>query len=352
MRSSPLVALLSLSLAACGADQNTDPGDASDARDAAPVDAIDGGGLDGDLDADTDDVSVFDAGDTIITLGVSDGGTPDSAPPSGATPAPPAGSPDPCAAGAQPPRGDQIRTIMSAGGLRWFYVHVPPGYSGSATQLVLNFHGFTSDPFQEALLSGMNAAADTRNFIVAYPSGIAASWNAGLCCGDSAWVSHVDDVQFVRDTIDAISREYCIDSHRVFSTGMSNGGFLSHRLACELSDRIAAVAPVAGVLGVADCNPPRPVPVMHFHGTMDPLVPYYGGSPFGFPSVPVTFGAWQLREACSGAMATTFMMGDSRCEARPGCNGGSEVILCTVENGGHTWPGGSPSRRSVTLRPT
>jgi polyhydroxybutyrate depolymerase len=215
--------------------------------------------------------------------------------------------------------------------------------------VVLNFHGFTSDPFQEALLSGMNAAAEARGMIVAYPAGIANSWNAGQCCGLSAWTTMVDDVRFVRDAIDAIGREYCVDGRRVFATGMSNGGFLSHRLACEASDRIAAIAPVAGVLGVLPCLPRRPVPVLHFHGTLDPLVAYYG-LPLGFASVPATFAGWQLRERCLGPERVTYERGDARCVARDGCEGGSEVILCTVDRGGHTWPGGLPVPLGYTTR--
>src|SRR5690606_3308049 len=150
----------------------------------------------------------------------------------------------------------------------------------AGTMLVLNFHGFTSADWQEALLTRMDREVDARGVIVAYPQGVATSWNAGACCG-TAWADAVDDVGFVRALIEHLEAEYCIDARGVDATGMSNGGFLSHRLACELSDRIAAIAPVAGVLGVdpASCAPSRPVPVWQFHGTEDPLVPYEGGTP-------------------------------------------------------------------------
>src|SRR5258706_4293500 len=174
-------------------------------------------------------------------------------------------------------------------------VDVPASYDGKTrTPLVLNFHGYTSNSGQEALLSLMNAKSDAAGFIVAYPNGVASSWNAGACCGTAAQ-NMVDDVGFVRQLIDVISAQLCIDPKRVFSTGMSNGGFLSHRLGCELSDRIAAIAPVAGVLGVAACAPPRHVPVMGFHGTSDTLVPYGGRTSFGFPSVPETHFGWGTR---------------------------------------------------------
>jgi polyhydroxybutyrate depolymerase len=284
-----------------------------------------------------------DAGapDSGISLGVyPDGGSRSNAPPPG-TGSVPDGGTDPCSSPAHPPTGDRFFTLQSAGGLRWFYLHVPSSYSPQKTELVLNFHGFTSDPLQEALLSQMNGAADARGVIVAYPAGLDASWNAGLCCGDSAWVSQVDDVQFVRDTLDAISSAYCIDPKRVFATGMSNGGFLSHRLGCELSDRIAAIAPVAGVMGVASCNPGRHVPVMHFHGTLDPLVPYYGGGSQGFPSVAESTAGWIARNGCGPATTSIYSQGDASC-TRWDCPTDGETVLCTIDGGGHTWPGGTP----------
>jgi polyhydroxybutyrate depolymerase len=123
---------------------------------------------------------------------------------------------------------------------------------------------------------------------------------------------------------------------------MSNGGFLSHRLGCELSTRIAAIAPVAGVMGIPTCTPARPVPVMHFHGTLDPLVPYSGGSPLGFPSVPVTNDGWAARNACTGSAQQTYQKGDATCMTHDQCAGGVSVTLCTIDGGGHTWPGGLP----------
>lgn len=132
------------------------------------------------------------------------------------------------------------------GTTRSYEIHLPPSYDGTRPlPLVLNFHGFTS-------------------------SGLDQSWNAGLCCGRSATLD-VDDVGFTRAIIDDISSRACVDPSRVYATGMSNGGFFSHRLACEAADVIAAVAPVAGVLGIDEeaCNPARPIPIIHLHGTGD-----------------------------------------------------------------------------------
>jgi polyhydroxybutyrate depolymerase len=123
---------------------------------------------------------------------------------------------------------------------------------------------------------------------------------------------------------------------------MSNGGFLSHRLACELSDRIAAIAPVAGVLGIPTCAPRRPVPVFHFHGTLDALVPYNGGGALNFNSVADTMRGWAQRDGCGPTPAEFLRRGIVRCDRWSGCRLGSEVQLCTVDGGGHTWPGAFP----------
>ena len=256
-------------------------------------------------------------------------------------------------AGKVPQAGTDLLQVDSGGLSRSVLVHVPPDYDESAgTPLVLNFHGFGSDAPQQALLSEMSVAADIRGLLVAYPYGVGMSWNAGQCCG-SAWTDSVDDIAFVVAMIDALSERYCVDPRRIFATGMSNGGFLSHRIGCELADRVAAIAPVAGVLGipVEECAPSRPMPVMHFHGTADPLVPYEGGLPLtgwdvegvlDFMSVADSTQAWRDIDGCSAASDSSYHQGDSACDRWKDCAGGSEVILCTVEGGGHTWPGGMP----------
>jgi polyhydroxybutyrate depolymerase len=237
---------------------------------------------------------------------------------------------------------DSTWTIQVGGTGRTANVHIPSQYDPtSATPLVLNFHGYTSDAAQESLLSSMTKKADTAGFIAVHPEGTQNSWNAGACCG-AAQDQKIDDVAFAGALIDQLESRLCVDRRRVFATGMSNGGFLSHRLACELSSRIAAVAPVAGVLGISACNPSRPMPVLEFHGTLDPLVPYGGSSTLGFPSVPDTFAGWALRDGCTGQPTETYRNVDAHCSTYSTCSGGATVSLCTVDGGGHTWPGGIP----------
>jgi polyhydroxybutyrate depolymerase len=206
--------------------------------------------------------------------------------------------------------------------------------------LVLNFPGLTESPHWQELLTGMNEAAGRRGMMVVYPEGIGWSWNAGTCCG-RAFYEHVDDVRFVRELVDHLEREYCIDRNRVYSTGMSNGGLLSYRLACEASDLFAAIAPVAAVEAVDACQPSRPVPVLAFHGGLDVVVPYHGGV-WKFPSVEETVARWRQRDGCNTASwQSIFENGHAHCEAAQSCRDGSDVVLCTAERSGHTWPGGA-----------
>lgn len=262
----------------------------------------------------------------------------------GTTPVVPPPAPFVCE-GREGGTGSFAITVPHDGLLRTALIHVPESYDpASGTMLVLDFHGFTSADWQESLLTGMSDEADERGFIVAYPQGVATSWNAGACCG-TAWTDAVDDVGFVDALLDRLERDYCIDPRRVYATGMSNGGFFSHRLACEKSDRFAAVAPVAGVLGMDRCTPPRAMPIWQFHGTEDLLVPYEGGVPtmddlgvLAFRSVEETLAHWAAQNSCTGDPTTFYANGEVTCVEWQGC--AAPTRLCTVDGGGHTWPGG------------
>jgi polyhydroxybutyrate depolymerase len=154
-------------------------------------------------------------------------------------------------------------------------------------------------------------------------------------------MNDVDDVGFTRAVIEDIGGQGCIDLARVYATGMSNGGFMSHRLGCEASDVIAAIAPVAGVLGLepSACNPERAVPIIHFHGTEDMLVAYEGGGLAESISVEDSIMGWADRNGCTDELEVTFQQGMVTCETADACEDGSAVTLCTVDGGGHCWPG-------------
>jgi polyhydroxybutyrate depolymerase len=233
------------------------------------------------------------------------------------------------------------KRIFSGGLDRQYNLWVPSGYTpGKPAPLVFNFHGFTADPESQEWLSGMSKLAEEAGFILATPKGSGREevlgWNSGGCCGEAV-LENVDDVAFTSDMIDQIRAEYCVDPLRIYATGMSNGAFMSYRLACELADRIAAIGPVAGVMVTADCFPSRPVPVISFNGTSDLLVWYDGGI---YESVPRTIVRWSIRNGCSREMETIYEKGNVRCVTYTKCKEGATVELCTISGGGHSWPGG------------
>ncbi|MEZ4364904.1 MAG: PHB depolymerase family esterase [Kofleriaceae bacterium] len=237
---------------------------------------------------------------------------------------------------------DAVWTIAHGGRERTVRVHVPASYVPSqATPLWLNFHGYAMNAEWQAEVTALEQRAETYGAIVVHPEGTGAikGWNAGACCG-SATLTDVDDVGFVEALLDRLEDELCVDGDRVFASGFSNGGFLSHRLACELAPRIAAIATVSGVMGIDDCAPARPVPVLSFHGTSDLTVPYEGSWVFGFRSEEDSIAGWVERNGCTGAAIETYAMGDARCVTRGNCTAGADVGLCTIDGGGHQWPGG------------
>ncbi len=269
-------------------------------------------------------------------------------PPAPAASAPPAATStppgQPCV-GKAALKGNLDWTIASGGRSRITHVHLPPGYDPTKpSPVVLDFHGLSMNAAAEDALAKMNAKADKAGFISVHGEGIGAqqSWNAGVCCGEAA-SSNVDDVALTGLILDELESKLCVDAHRIFSTGMSNGGALSYRLACELTGRIAAIAPVAHVLTIpaASCKPTRPISVLAFNGTADSLVPY-GGNGAGYPGVVETVSGWAARNGCQAAPRQTSKNGNVTCVTYDGCKAGTEVSHCTVEGGGHQWPGGVP----------
>jgi polyhydroxybutyrate depolymerase len=180
---------------------------------------------------------------------------------------------------------------------------------------------------------------------------LAPTWNAGACCG-YALTHKVDDVGFLRTLIDRLEHDYTVDPKRIFVTGISNGGMMSYRLACELADRIAAIAPVEGAQDV-ECRPSGPVSVVIFHGTADLLVPYKGGStPFQIgpkrtdTSVSSTVAFWVKQDGCS----TTPKHEETsqlRIDTYSGCKDGTGVALYAIPGGHHMWPGTRLSHNDV-----
>lgn len=248
--------------------------------------------------------------------------------------------------------GTTASQIQFGSGSRTFRIHVPPGYDPNAPlPVLLMFHGGggSGRQFEEAS-ADMDLIADRDGFVTVYPDGTGTlrTWNGGGCCGTAA-NQNIDDVGFVRALLDHVETSLCVDRNRVFASGMSNGAILSQRLACELADRLAAIAPVAGTDLTSSCSPVRPIAVMHTHGTADGHVPWGGGEGCGptvgvdFTSVPETLERWRTRNGCSTTKVVSLTQGDGRCETYQGCAMGADVTLCAVQEGGHSWPGGQPS---------
>ncbi len=253
---------------------------------------------------------------------------------------------------AQP--SEKAWTLVVDGVTRTFVVNTPAKYNpSSAMPLVFNFHGFQINPALEEWLTQMRKKAESAGFVLVYPEGTGSplGFNGGHCCGEAA-AKKVDDVKFTAMMIDTLQKELCIDKRRIFATGMSNGGFLSYRLACEMSSVIAAIGPVGATMGVDTCNPTRAVPVIAFNGTADPLVSYYNAGSLTEGPVPSTIAGWVKRDQCSPTPKETFRDHDSHCDTYSSCAGGAEVVACTIDGGGHTWPGGSvvPGDYGVTTK--
>ncbi|MFN3917820.1 MAG: T9SS type A sorting domain-containing protein [Flavobacteriales bacterium] len=226
---------------------------------------------------------------------------------------------------------------------RNYITYLPPSYTtGSAMPLVFVLHGYTSNANDQMLYSQFNTVAAANNFIAVYPDGVNNAWNAGAGFGSTA-----DDMGFLNALIDTLYTNYNINLDRVYSCGMSNGGFMSYRLACELSHRITAVASVTGSMSTGqynNCNPTRTVPVMQIHGTADATVPYNGT--LGITGIDNVMQLWAGKNTCPTTptitnlpnVSTTDNCTVERHEFSP-CSYGSQNVLLKVINGGHTWPG-------------
>lgn len=231
---------------------------------------------------------------------------------------------------------------------RGYKVHVPKSYNPNVPMpAVFCFHGLAQNSVMFCVDgSGWVPKSDLEGFLLVMPNGYQSSWNGGSCCG-AASNERLDDVAFVRALFAELGTHLNIDQDRVFATGLSNGGYMSYRLACDAADLFAAVAPGAGAVGTpdigggtniapdfTDCSPSHPISVLAMHGTADGLVPFNLFAPSltlmaeanqcTFPAIPATLPS-------SG--------GDTDCVTYPNCAQGAQVTGCTVQNGGHVWFG-------------
>ena len=231
-------------------------------------------------------------------------------------------------------------------------IHVPDSYDGSeAVSLILAFHGGFGSPVNIEKQSQLSLLSDQEGFIVCYPEGLHHAWNAGWCCG-KPMRDNYDDVGMVSALIDKLLDEYNIDPKRVYATGMSNGAFMSYRLACELSDKIAAVAPVEGTMNIEVCNPSEPVPIIHFHSYMDTSVPYEGGvgdGPSDHYNTPLdsVFTVWSGYNGCMVDDTLIYSGSDYDHWQWKDCNNNAIIEFYISHDGGHQWPMGVKPRKGA-----
>lgn len=252
------------------------------------------------------------------------------------------------------------KTLIHNGITRSYVVRVPRNLAQANARLplVLVLHGGGGNAANAESMSGFTEKAAQEGFIVAYPEGTSRfkgkllTWNAGHCCG-YAMEKKVDDVGFIRALIDQLSADYPVDSKRIYATGMSNGGMMSHRLGIELSDKLAAIAPVVAALFGDEMQPKHPVSALMLNGMLDKSVPHLGGPSGGrfthawdgAPTKPAVDQAafWASANGCTKPPEQqdrgSFILWQYRCPD------GRTVALYLIKDNGHAWPGGRQGSR-------
>lgn len=259
--------------------------------------------------------------------------------------------------------GDHRFTLQHGGLARAYRVHVPASYDAATpAALLVALHGGGGNMDYQADDSkyGLISKSEREGFVVMFPNGYSklasgrfATWNAGRCCG-AARDGNVDDVGFIREVVARVRSQLNIDARRIYATGMSNGGLMAYRLACEMSDVFVAIAPVAGTDNTVSCTPARAVSVLHIHAKNDAHVLFEGGAGpdsvarhlvTEFTSVPDSVAKWvKLNSCAAGSPKRVLEKPGAYCEVYEPCSSGARVQLCVTESGGHSWPGGVKAR--------
>lgn len=257
--------------------------------------------------------------------------------------------------------------IIVNGVTRTYMVHLPVGYNNSNPYpLVLAFHGGQSGATQSQLgwqaiayMSNLSQKSDAEGFIVVYPEGLVINdnrtWNAGACC-PPAMNQNTDDVGFVSALLDKLQLDYQINPNRIYATGSSNGAMLCFRLACELSNKFAAIGTVSATHMFQPCNPIRKMPIINIHSYVDTAVLYDGGigagpSGVNFTSQDFTMNLWKTLNNCS--TVTTVVNGngtDYDFIKINNCDCNVEFQQYNTTDGGHSWPSGNPNNNPVSYQ--
>lgn len=258
--------------------------------------------------------------------------------------------------------GDYRFTIQHGGQTRMYRVHVPTGYDpATPAPLLVAMHGGGGNMDYQAndTYYGQITQSDRRGFVAVFPNGFSkrrngwfATWNAGNCCAD-ARDQNIDDVGFIRQVVTNITRQMNIDRSRVYATGMSNGGMMAYRLACEMPDVFSAIAAVAGTDNTRSCTPRSPVSILHIHARDDGWVQFTGGAGpdtrdiskvTDFTSVASSVAKWVRLNGCPATHQRSLEKPGAFCELYSPCRDQARVQLCVTDSGGHSWPGGVKPR--------
>lgn len=244
---------------------------------------------------------------------------------------------------------------------RKYLLYVPRSVTaGRPAPLVMFFHGGGGHMEQAAKAYGWRETAEREGFVVAFlngssvfPRGHLATWNAGHCCG-YARDEKVDDIAFVKNVLQDIQTQIPINSQQIFATGMSNGGMLAHRLACDMADTFRAVAAVAGTDNTVNCQPSRAISILHIHARDDSHVLFQGGAGedafrdnskvTAFTSVPETIKRWQQRLQLPATASRVLQQPGVYSDRWQSADGRIQLQLVVTESGGHSWPGGKAVR--------
>ncbi len=267
--------------------------------------------------------------------------------------------------GGPAPRPGNYDYSLQVGNLnRTYRVHVPAAYHADRpAPLVLVFHGGGGNADNMATYYNWIPESDQQGFIVAFPNGTSgpaglSTWNAGNCCG-YAQSNNVDDIGFVKAILADMKSKYNVDRSRVFGAGFSNGGMLTYRLACEMSDQFKAVASVAGTDNDFNCRPSRPVSIMHIHALNDENVPFGGGNGQGllgskvnFTSVAATISKWVAIDKVGSLSQKIPGSQNAYCDLYSGGMANTQVELCVTSSDGHSWPGGQKARAAAATPST
>jgi polyhydroxybutyrate depolymerase len=256
------------------------------------------------------------------------------------------------------PSGSTTLSISVGGRTRTVIVHVPTGYTGtSGVPLVLNMHGSGGTAAEQELLTAMDAESNAEGFIVAYPqalipSGTGFDWNipgVPLRTGAAVVKHPPNDMAFLSELPRILAQHYCVSTSHVYATGISGGARITSQLACDDSNVFAAVAPVSGLRRPTPCPTVRPVPVVAFHGTADPIDPYNGhGEAYWTYSVPQAERYWASQDRCKSRPVTSTPAPGATLTRYTGCSAGSAVELYSLIGEGHEWPDGPRLPKKVT----